>query len=270
MLKKVIISAFAMCMIYAITTEQPANAAEPPNSLAAEVAELRSLASTITPQISNLHAREIATEFLGGTAISSQFLSDSNPPMFAVEMQTEDGAKYTLYVDAISATVAKMTIDAPPQVVPQAAPQAAPQPAPQAPPQPAAQETTFIWPVPGHYRISSGYGNRRNPFTGGTEFHRGIDIPAPTGTAVVAARSGWVTLSRWNGSGGYMVVISHGDGFISRYAHNSVLLVSAGQWVNQGDTIAQVGSTGMSTGPHLHFDMTLNGQHVSPLEQLGR
>jgi len=227
MLKKVIISAFAMFLITASQNVQ---------------------AAAIIPQISNLHAREIAEDFLEGTAINSQFLSESNPPMFAVEMQTEDGANYTLYINAITANVIKMEI--PPQI---AAPQA------------TAQEINFIWPVLGHYRISSGYGNRRNPITGTTEFHMGIDIPAPLGTAVLAARSGRVALSRWNGSGGYMVIISHGDGFVTRYAHNSELLVSAGQWVNQGDTIAKVGSTGMSTGPHLHFDITLNGVSVSPL-----
>jgi len=128
---------------------------------------------------------------------------------------------------------------------------------------------TMRWPVPGHHRVTSPYGNRRRPWGGGTEFHSGIDIGAPRGTNIVAAESGTVILSGWHGGYGQTVIIEHGNGITTLYGHNSRNLVSVGDWVNRGDVIAHIGSTGISTGPHLHFEVRRNGNHVNPGPFLG-
>ncbi|MFP4009591.1 MAG: M23 family metallopeptidase, partial [Spirulinaceae cyanobacterium] len=103
--------------------------------------------------------------------------------------------------------------------------------------------------------FTSGYGRRWG------RMHRGIDIAGPTGTPIVAAASGEIIVAGWN-SGGYgnLVDIRHPDGSMTRYAHNSKLLVRKGQWVQQGQQIALMGSTGYSTGPHLHFEIHPNGR----------
>jgi len=124
------------------------------------------------------------------------------------------------------------------------------------------------WPVPGHSRISSPYGNRTHPVLGGTRFHSGIDIPAPTGRPVVAVASGTVIMSQYSGSYGNVVIIDHGAGLSTLYAHNSRNQVSPGQQVQAGQTIASIGSTGMSTGPHLHFEVRQNGSTTNPLSWL--
>ena len=121
---------------------------------------------------------------------------------------------------------------------------------------------TLANPVPGYSYISSGYGNRT--LNGRYEFHGGIDIPAPMGTNVVAAESGVVISSGWQDGYGYTVVIGHGNGMSTLYAHNSTNLVSSGQEVSRGQVIALVGSTGYSTGPHVHFEVRINGSHVNP------
>jgi len=128
---------------------------------------------------------------------------------------------------------------------------------------------TMRWPVPGHNRVTSRYGNRTRPWGRGTEFHTGIDIGAPRGTNIVAAESGTVVLSGWHGGFGQTVIIEHGNGLTTLYGHNSRNLVSVGDWVNRGDVIAHVGSTGFSTGPHLHFEVRRNGNHVNPNPFLG-
>ena len=112
----------------------------------------------------------------------------------------------------------------------------------------------FKWPVPGHTRISSQYGNRICPFHG-PEFHTGIDIPAPYGSKVVAAASGKVIHAGWLGSYGNAVIISHGSGLYTLYGHNSSLTVKKGTTVGKGGQIARVGSTGDSTGNHVHFEV---------------
>lgn len=117
----------------------------------------------------------------------------------------------------------------------------------------------FLWPVSGGGRISSHYGNRK----GG--FHRGLDVSSPTGTPVLAADSGTVVFAGWQGGYGNLVTIDHGNGFVTKYAHNSAFLVSAGQTVQRGQQIARIGSTGNSTGPHLHFEVIRNGSHTNPL-----
>jgi murein DD-endopeptidase MepM/ murein hydrolase activator NlpD len=131
-----------------------------------------------------------------------------------------------------------------------------------------ADVAAFIWPVPGYLRISSPYGFRINPITGLREHHNGIDIPAPTGTDIVAVADGRVVYSGYNGGMGYMIVIDHGGGITTLYAHNSRLLVSSGTNVTQGQVIARCGSTGMSTGPHLHFEVRIDGVHTSPMGYL--
>ncbi len=122
----------------------------------------------------------------------------------------------------------------------------------------------YVWPVPGRYSVSSPFGYRTNPISGRSEFHTGIDIPAPTGTSIVSIDSGTVISAGWVNGYGYTVVVGHGNGISSMYAHNSRLLVSAGQSVQQGQVIARAGTTGYSTGPHLHFEFRVNGSPVNP------
>ncbi|EOD01660.1 M23 family metallopeptidase [Caldisalinibacter kiritimatiensis] len=117
-------------------------------------------------------------------------------------------------------------------------------------------------PAPG--RISSGFGYRINPFGRNREFHTGIDIANNYGTKIVAAGSGVVTFSGYNGGMGYVVVISHGYGYQSIYGHNKKLLVEVGDKVEKGETIALMGSTGRSTGPHVHFEIRYYGKPVDP------
>ncbi len=120
----------------------------------------------------------------------------------------------------------------------------------------------FIWPLIG--RITSPFGVWRK-YLGR---HWGIDIAAPTGTPIIASRSGEVVFTGWRAFYGLTVLIYHGDGIATRYAHFSKILVSKGQWVEQGTIIGLCGSTGYSTGPHLHFEIIINGVHVDPQKWL--
>lgn len=122
----------------------------------------------------------------------------------------------------------------------------------------------FTWPCPGVTRISSDYGYRIHPIAGIQKMHNGIDIAAPTGTTIVAAASGTVSAASYSSSMGNYVMINHGGSLYTVYMHCSALAVSAGQTVKAGETIAYVGSTGNSTGPHLHFSVRLNGAYVNP------
>ena len=122
----------------------------------------------------------------------------------------------------------------------------------------------FAWPSASSTRVTSEYGYRIHPITGTRRLHRGLDIGAPMGSNVLAAESGVVVTAGWNNSYGYYVTINHGSGYVTLYAHNSKLLVSKGQKVNRGDVIAKCGSTGNSTGPHIHFEVMLNGQLQNP------
>lgn len=126
----------------------------------------------------------------------------------------------------------------------------------------------LIWPVPGHYRLSSQYNPRENPISGKQEFHTGIDIPAPYGKNVVAAGDGTIIYSGVRGGYGNTVMIDHGGGIVTLYGHNSSLVVSVGQKVTKGQTIAKIGSTGYSTGNHCHFEVRKNGTHTNPWNYL--
>ena len=130
----------------------------------------------------------------------------------------------------------------------------------------------LLWPCPSSYRITSNFSlSRLDPVTGSYyAAHKGTDIGAPTGTPVIAAASGLVTAAGFSSSMGNYVVISHGDGITTRYYHNSSLAVSAGQAVAGGQTISYVGSTGWSTGPHLHFEVRVNGTPVDPMQFFSR
>ena len=120
------------------------------------------------------------------------------------------------------------------------------------------------WPVPGYYNLSSQYQSRVNPISGRGEFHSGLDIPAPSGTPIVAAEAGAALFAGWMNGYGITVVIDHGGGLGTLYGHNSALAVSAGDEVERGQTIARAGSTGYSTGPHCHFEVRIDGKHVDP------
>lgn len=122
----------------------------------------------------------------------------------------------------------------------------------------------FIWPCPASSRVTSGFGGRNSPTEGASTNHQGIDIGAASGSAVLAAASGTVVISTYSYSAGNYLMINHGGGVYTVYMHCSQLLASEGQSVIQGQTIAKVGSTGYSTGPHLHFGIRANGQYVNP------
>lgn len=126
----------------------------------------------------------------------------------------------------------------------------------------------MLWPVPGNYTITSHFGGRADPITGVWSSHGGTDIRAPYGAPIVAANSGVVIFAGWHYSYGNYVIVDHGGGIATLYAHSSKLLVSAGQAVNRGDKIALVGSTGYSTGNHLHFEVRVNGVRKQPMDYL--
>lgn len=123
-----------------------------------------------------------------------------------------------------------------------------------------------IWPVSG--KITSPFGYRKHPISKRRHFHKGIDIANKTGTKIVAAGSGIVTYSGWNGGYGKVIIVSHGYGYKSVYAHNNKNLVGVGDRVTKGQEIAELGNTGRSTGPHVHFEIRYNGQHIDPLNLL--
>ncbi|WP_124040700.1 murein hydrolase activator EnvC family protein [Clostridium perfringens] len=140
-------------------------------------------------------------------------------------------------------------------------------------PTPSTASTTsnsssgFIRPVASS-SITSSYGPRVHPVTGQYKVHTGVDFAASTGTPFVAAKDGMVTAAEYHPAYGNMVIIDHGGGFSTLYAHASQLKVSVGQKVKQGQVVSLVGSTGYSTGPHAHFEIRINGQHVNPMDYI--
>lgn len=127
----------------------------------------------------------------------------------------------------------------------------------------------FRWPCPSSTRVTSDYGTRVSPMSGASSNHKGIDIGTSAGADIIAAADGTVTAASYSSAAGNYVMIDHGGGLYTVYMHASSLLVSPGQTVSAGDVIAKVGSTGISTGSHLHFGVSLNGSYVSPWSYLG-
>ena len=123
----------------------------------------------------------------------------------------------------------------------------------------------MAWPVPGYTLITSPYGMRTHPITGVYKLHTGTDISAPMGTDFIAANDGVVAKAEYNYAYGNMVMINHGGGVSTLYAHGSQILVEVGQSVTRGEPVLKVGSTGYSTGPHAHFEVRINGQYTDPM-----
>ena len=121
-------------------------------------------------------------------------------------------------------------------------------------------------PINGDYRVTSGFGMRIDPFTGTLARHEGLDFTAMSGTPILAAADGVVTRSGWEDSYGNIVEVTHAEGFMTRYAHISKRRVAEGQRVKRGQHIADVGSTGRSTGPHLHYEVFRHGQVINPVQ----
>ena len=124
---------------------------------------------------------------------------------------------------------------------------------------------TLAWPVPGYTKITSEYAMRVHPITGVYKLHTGVDISAPMGANFISANDGIVVKAEMNSAYGNMVIIDHGGGISTLYAHGSEILVTVGQSVKRGDAILKVGSTGYSTGPHAHFEVRINGVTTNPL-----
>ncbi|MFM6992981.1 MAG: M23 family metallopeptidase [Rhodoferax sp.] len=123
-------------------------------------------------------------------------------------------------------------------------------------------------PVGKDFRLTSGFGIRNDPFTGQLAMHEGLDFVAEVGSSIVATAAGTVTRSGWDASYGNVVEISHIEGFTTRYAHLSKRLVEDGQKVQRGDVIAQLGNTGRSTGPHLHYEVMRHDRVLNPMQML--
>lgn len=125
---------------------------------------------------------------------------------------------------------------------------------------------TMQWPIYGHYTITSNYGMRTHPITGVYKLHTGVDISATIGSDFTAIADGIVVKAEYNGAYGNMVIIDHGGGVQTLYAHGSQIIAQVGQEVKAGDIVLKVGSTGYSTGPHAHFEVRINGSPVNPLD----
>ncbi len=135
-------------------------------------------------------------------------------------------------------------------------------------PAPTYRGGAFCWPAPSYTRISDEYGERMHPILQVTQYHNGLDMAAPSGSPILAAADGYVVAAAYNATMGNYIMLDHGDGLYTIYMHASALYVSEGQNVEMGEQIAAVGSTGRSTGPHLHFGVRLNGSYVNPWNYL--
>lgn len=130
-----------------------------------------------------------------------------------------------------------------------------------------SKQTPAGWPVRGGW-VSSNFGTRMHPMTGKKQFHRGVDIPGKVGAEVLAVADGVVVRSENSGNYGWVVEIDHGDDYSTLYSHNRKNLVSEGQTVVKGQAIAEIGSTGRSTGPHVHFEVSHKERHINPIKFL--
>ncbi|OYW03122.1 MAG: hypothetical protein B7X11_03440, partial [Acidobacteria bacterium 37-65-4] len=131
-----------------------------------------------------------------------------------------------------------------------------------------ASATPSIWPVVGW--LSSMFGARTDPINGGSDFHPGLDISAEYGTPVKATADGTIESAGWAGDYGNMILVKHGYGMSTKYGHLSRIVVSAGQAVHRGQVIGYVGATGRTTGPHLHYEIMLNGERINPMRLLSQ
>lgn len=134
--------------------------------------------------------------------------------------------------------------------------------------QAVARATPSIWPLAGW--LTSSYGSRKDPFSGGPDFHPGLDISADRGTPVRATADGTVESAGYNGAYGNSILVSHGFGIETRFGHLSGYAVRAGQQIKRGDVIGYVGSTGRATAAHLHYEILVNGSPINPLRLLGK
>lgn len=123
-----------------------------------------------------------------------------------------------------------------------------------------------IWPINGF--ITSSFGGRKSPFGGGNQFHKGLDISGRPGTPIIAPGEGTVTLAAPDGAYGNSVEIDHGGGIVTKYAHMQRSIVKPGQWIRKGEVLGYVGMTGRATGPHLHYEVRLNGVPVNPMRYI--
>lgn len=126
----------------------------------------------------------------------------------------------------------------------------------------------FTWPVPGCYKVTSPFGMRLHPILKVQKMHTGIDLSVPSNSKVVAANAGKVIMSGWYGGYGNVIMIDHGGEIVTLYGHNSSLVAKNGAYIKKGQLIAYSGSTGNSTGPHVHFEVRINGKYVNPMSWL--
>lgn len=159
-----------------------------------------------------------------------------------------------------------------PETKPEAKPDTKPETTPEEKPDNSQSDNSgspqFTWPCPSSHNVTSPFGDRNSPTAGASSNHKGIDIGASSGSPIVAAAAGTVTVSTYSESAGNYVTIDHGNGFHTVYMHASARYVKVGQKVSAGQQIAAVGSTGYSTGPHLHFGVMKNGVYVNPMNYL--